>query len=343
MSGGPASGEHDVYLSFFMFTTDLRPGDPEYAKVIIAHMKELRALGYKGFDLPIHPGDGTDFRAEVDSYRALKRELDRAGLGDMGLTTNVAATPLFDPASPDPGTRQAALEYLKSRIDITQALGGSIMAGPMVFPYNVFPVTARGERIWSDALQDWARPGYAAAQPVLDAAGEHAAERGVRLAIEPVDHWETPAPNMIGDVLDFLFGVPSGQVGVCVDIAHVVLGSSGPEAFQREVREITAAGRLNYVQVSAPDRGEVRDSWIPWHLFLPAVLPAYSGPLLIEVFNAIPAFLEPLHLTRRKFWIPGEDEPNPIAPDAYTVAGEAIEALEKELSRYTDVHLERQR
>ena len=47
-----------------------------------------------------------------------------------------------------------------------------------------------------------------------------------------------------------------------------------------------------------------------------------------EAFNAIPAFLEFLHLTRRKFWIPSEDKPVAGWPDAYTVAGEAIEALE---------------
>jgi D-psicose/D-tagatose/L-ribulose 3-epimerase len=208
------------------------------------------------------------------------------------------------------------------------------MAGPIVFPYNVFPDTSAGEPIWSDALQDWARPGYRDAQPVLQEVGEYAERRGVKVAIEPVDHWETPAPNMLGDVLTFLEGVPSRQVGAVVDIAHVVLGSSGPEAFKREVREIAAAGRLNYVQVSAPDRGAVLDSWIPWGVFLPAVLPRYAGPLLIEVFNAIPAFLTPLHLTRRKFWIPGEDEPVTGVPDAYTVAGEAIEALEKQLSNF---------
>src|SRR6202012_4114580 len=122
-------------------------------------------------------------------------------------------------------------------------------------------------------------------------ADEYAEQRTVELAIEPEDHWETSAPNMIGDGLSFLSGVDRPQVGVCVEIAHVVRGNSGPEAFKRQVREIAADARLNYVQVSAPDRGAVADSWIPWHAFLPAVLPRYSGPLLIEVFNAIQAFL----------------------------------------------------
>jgi D-psicose/D-tagatose/L-ribulose 3-epimerase len=325
----------DIYLSFFMFTADLRPGDPAYAKVIAQHIRELRGLGYKGFDMPVFPAAATgDPQADVEGYRELVRSLRQAGLDDVGFTTNVAAMPAFDPTSDDPAVRDAALAYLKSRVDITAVLGGDIMAGPIVFPYNVYPAAADGQPIWSDALQDWAAPRYRNAQPVLDAAGEYAASRGVRLAIEPVDHWEQSAPNMVGDVLDFLDGVPSRQVGVCLDIAHVVLGSSGPEVFKRQVGEVAEAGRLNYVQVSPPDRGTVSDSWIPWGTFLPAVLPRYSGPLLIEIFNAIQVFLTPLHITRRKFWIPGEDEPRPGVPDAYTVAAESIEALEKELSRH---------
>jgi sugar phosphate isomerase/epimerase len=328
-----SSSARDVYLSFFMFTTDLRPGDPEYAKVIIGHIKELRDLGYTGFDLPIHPGQSLDHRAEADSYGQLRRALDRAGLQDVGFTTNVATTRTFDPTSVYGDQRAAGLAYLKSRVDISAILGATIMAGPLVFPYNVFPVTDFGEPIWSDALQAWTRPRYRAAQPVLEELGEYAAGKDVKLAIEPVDHWEQAAPNMVGEVLSFLEGVPSRQVGVCVDSAHVVLGSSGPQEFRRDVLQAAGAGRLHYAQVSAPDRGAVYDSWIPWHEFLGAIIPSYDGPLLIEIFNAIPAFLSSLHLTRRKFWIPGEDEPVDGVPDAYQVAAAALEVLHDELRK----------
>jgi sugar phosphate isomerase/epimerase len=316
-----------------MFTTNLRPGDAEYAKVIIGHIKKLRELGYTGFDMPIFPGDARDHRAEVDSYAQLRRALDRAGLQEVGFTTNVAATRTFDPTSAWGDQRQAALAYLKSRVDITAALGGTIMAGPIVFPYNVFPATDFGEPIWSDALQDWAKSRYRDAAPILDEVGDYAAAKGVKLAIEPVDHWEQAAPNMVGEVLRFLDGVRSRQVGVCIDSAHVVLGSSGPDEFRRDVLEAAGAGRLNYAQVSAPDRGAVHDSWIPWREFLGAIVPGYDGPLLIEIFNAIPAFLGSLHLTRRKFWIPGEDEPHPGVPDAYEVAAASIDALRGELGK----------
>ncbi len=94
--------ERDIYLSFFMFTTNLRPGDAEYAKVIAGHIRELRNLGYKGFDMPMFPASGADHRAEVEAYAELKRTLDRAGLDDVGFTTNVAATTDYDPTAPDP-------------------------------------------------------------------------------------------------------------------------------------------------------------------------------------------------------------------------------------------------
>jgi hypothetical protein len=40
-----------------------------------------------------------------------------------------------------------------------------------------------------------------------------------------------------------------------------------------------------------------------------------------------------LRLTTRKFWIPGEDAPDPDVPDAYTIAREALAAFRHELSR----------
>ncbi|MEU2434884.1 sugar phosphate isomerase/epimerase family protein [Streptomyces rubradiris] len=321
----------DIYLSFFMFTVDLHPDDPQYTEVIVRHMRELRDIGYSGFDLPVFPNGTGNPQADVPRYEKLRKALDAAGLEDVGLTTNVATTPACDPTSLKPEEREAALAYLKSRVDITATLRSTIMAGPVLFPYNVFP-TLNGKPLWSDALQDWLRPRYRLAQPLFERLGEYAADKGVQVAIEPVDHWETPAPNMVRDVLDFLAGVRGPQIGVCVDSSHVVLGSSGPEAYRRDIQDAVDQRRLHYVQVSPPDRGQVADSWIPWRTFLDPILPVYDGPLLIEVFNAIPAFLTSLRLTRRKFWIPMEDEPVRDVPSAYEVAEDGIKKLRSELA-----------
>jgi sugar phosphate isomerase/epimerase len=212
-------------------------------------------------------------------------------------------------------------------------LGGRIMAGPIVFPYNEFPTGDDGERLWSRELSDWLAPGYERARPVIAELAEYAETRDVKLAIEPVDRWEQPAPNSPRDVLDFLEGVPSSNVGVCPDSAHVAMGDDGPAAFASDIERAADQGRLHYIHVSAPGRGAVRDSWIQWEQFLKPVLARYEGPLLIETFNAIPVFYEPLHLVRRKFWVPGEDEPDPGTPDAYTLARESLVEVRAQLDR----------
>ncbi len=325
--------DRELYFSFFMFTVDLRPEDLEYRETIIGHVRELTAMGYRGFDLPIAPTDLTDRAGELESYAELRGALDAAGLADVRLTTNVAATRRFDPTSVYREQRDAALAYLRSRVDITAALGGEIMAGPIIFPYNVFPLTDRDEEIWSDALRAWLTPAYERARPVLSQLAEYAESRGVRLAIEPVDHWEQPAPNSVEEVLGFLEGLASAQLGVCIDSAHVMLAGGGPAGFATAVRDAADAGRIHYVHISAPDRGALHDSWIPWKEFLEPIVTNYSGPFLLETFNAIPPFLKPLQMTRAKFWIPGEDDPVDNVTDAYTIAREGIAAVRKELEK----------
>jgi hypothetical protein len=60
--------------------------------------------------------------------------------------------------------------------------------------------------------------------------------------------------------------------------------------------------------------------------------PVYSGPYLIEVFNAIPPFDSSMRMARRRFWRPGEDKPEPGRDSAYDVASAAIRVLEEQIA-----------
>ena len=324
--------KRDVLISFFMFTTDLQPGNVGYTDTIVAHMKELRAMGYDGFDLPIAPVETADHDSELKLYEGLRRRLDKAELTSLRLTTNVYATRTFDPSSPYEEQRKLALAYLKSRVRITKALRADVMAGPIVLPYGGFPTTDSGAPLWSDALQDWLVSRYQNAMPVLEELGKFAADEGVKVAIEPVAHWETPAPNLVSDLLGFLKGVESAQVGGCVDTAQVVIGSDDVPTHVSGIKQLLEDRRLYYIHISAPDRGVVKDSWIPWRQFLEPVFEGFDGPYLVEVFNAIPAFLGGLRLTRRKFWIPGEDKSVKGVPSAYVVASEALEETRRQFA-----------
>jgi D-psicose/D-tagatose/L-ribulose 3-epimerase len=326
-------GKKDIFLSFFMFTIDVKPSDLEYRKVLIKHMKELKALGYNGFELPIAANEGAkSFSQEIDEYSKFRYFLNEQGLENVQIATNVGTTSTFNPSSSDPKQREKALEYLKSRVDITAALGGKIMMGPLVIPYGIFPLTNAGNPIWSDQLQDYLETCYSNAQPILNQLGEYAEPKNVKLAIEPITHWETPGINKLSQLIKFLKGVSSKQVGVVIDSSHEILDGDGPEVFAEQVKQIADEGRLHYVQVSPPDRGAVHTSWIPWQSFLEPIMAVYDGPIAVEIFNAIPAFLNSLRLSRRKFWIPGEDKANQY-PSAYEIAKKAIDTTQRELSK----------
>lgn len=329
-----ASFTREIYFSFFMFTADLRPRDPAYTRVLIEHMKVLADLGYDGFDVHIATGGCADFKLEVDAYAGLRKALDRAGLDGLKFTTNVGTTRTFDPTSPYEQQREQALAYLKSRVEITRILGGdSIMSGPFLYPYGVFPLTDDDRPLWSDALQDWMKPRYEAARPCFEELVAYATGQGVKLALEPVKSWESPPPNMVSEALDFLDGLAHPQGGVTMDTAQVVMESRGPSVFRDNVRRAVRGDRLYYVHISAPDRGAVRDSWIPWDLVLNEVEPVYRGPYLVEVFNAIPPFESSMRMARRRFWRPGEDDPVPGVDSAYDVALAGLTELREQIAR----------
>ncbi|WP_293355620.1 MULTISPECIES: sugar phosphate isomerase/epimerase family protein [unclassified Microcoleus] len=321
----------DIYLSFFMFTTNLKPHDSEYTKVVIQHIKKLKELGYTGFEFPIAPGKPEDYLQEIENYTNLRCAMDNEGWSDVPIATNVGTTQRFDPSSDSPEVRQEALEYLKARVDITAALRGEIMMGPLIVPYGYSNSTTS---LWSDALQDELAVRYTNAQPILQKLGEYAELKKVKVAIEPITHWETPGPNKLSQLIEFLKKVDSKQVGVVIDSAHEILDGDGPEIFEEQVKWLAGEGRLHYVQVSPPDRGAVHTSWIPWESLFKPILQVYKGPMAIEIFNAIPDFHESLRLTRRKFWIPGEDPGNQY-PSAYDIARDAIEITRDKLNQIT--------
>lgn len=329
--------KRDILFSFFMFTADLKPTDCNYTQVLVNHMDAIARIGYTGFDMHIAGSTGNiSFTEEVENYARLKDAFNAAGHQKAKFNTNVGSTRTFDPTSPYPEQRKQALEYLKSRVDITSVLGGrdAIMSGPFLYPYGVFPVDDNDEPIWSDALQDWMTPRYKDAIPTFLELIEYAKEKQVILGIEPIKDWESPPPNMVSEVLDFIETLDTSlPCGVAIDTAQCVMESRGPSVFKDNVARAIAKGRLPYVHISAPDRGEVKDSWIPWNFMLGVLTPVFKGPYLVEVFNAIPPFASSMRMTRRRFWRPGEDQANNY-PSAYDVAETAYKELNDQLDKY---------
>ena len=104
--------------------------------------------------------------------------------------------------------------------------------------------------------------------------------RGVTLAIEPLNRYETSLVNTVEQAFDALEPLLGPGLGLALDTFHLNI----------EERDIAAAvaramGHIAHVQVSGNDRGTVGADHFDWHGFLHALdLAGYAGPLCVKSF-----------------------------------------------------------
>ncbi|MEO3755406.1 sugar phosphate isomerase/epimerase family protein [Streptomyces sp. B6B3] len=169
-------------------------------------------------------------------------------------------------------TVRATQEYLVRCVDAARRVGAPVVAGPLY---------AAVGRTWRIADQERAAV-YAELREALAPVVEHARAAGVRLAVEPLNRYETSVLNTVAQTLEALDGLPTETVGVALDTYHQNIEERGLDIAARQ-----AAGRIAHVQVCANDRGTPGSDHLDWPGFLRTLLTSgYDGPLCIESFTA---------------------------------------------------------
>ncbi|MFC9246292.1 sugar phosphate isomerase/epimerase family protein [Streptomyces sp. NPDC057136] len=201
---------------------------------------------------------------------AVTKLLDASGLAPAAVIA--VMPPERNLVHTDPLTVQVTQDYLRHCVDAAHALNAPTVAGPV---YTAVGRTWRMSRAERTAAYEELRENLA---PVVD----HARAAGVRIAVEPLNRYETSLLNTVGQTLDALTGLPEDGIGIALDTYHQNIEErSLPDAVRR------AAGRVFHVQVCANDRGTPGADSLDWPGFLSALLgEGYRGPLCIESFTA---------------------------------------------------------
>ncbi len=225
-----------------------------------ALLEDLRATGYDGVEIPI-------FEGEPEDYARLGKLLDEVGLERTAIT--VIPTPDVDPLSPDAGTRRAALAFLQQRVECTQALGATQLAGPLHQVLGQFSGQAP-----TDQERERARG-------VHRAAGDHAAERGVRIALEAVNRFESYFATTMHELATYLDDVDHPAITGMYDTFHANIEEQDPvAAFTEHLRHVS------HVHVSENDRGVPGRGHVPWADTFAAIRRSgYDGWMTIEAFG----------------------------------------------------------
>lgn len=229
--------------------------------------QEIKAMGFDFIELLVpEPEDGIDLGQA------------RSALADAGLGVVLAArvTPQRSIASEDPGARQGGLDYLKSCIDSADAVGATIIGGPLYGEPMVFAGRPPLPRSADDmrARADRMIAGLAEVAPLARAAGQV-------FAVEPLNRFETDMLNTTQQGIALVDAVGDAGLGLMLDTFHLNMED------QSIADAIRLAGkRIVHFQANENHRGFPGTGNMDW----PAIMRAlhqvgYSGPVSLEPFR----------------------------------------------------------
>jgi D-psicose/D-tagatose/L-ribulose 3-epimerase len=186
-----------------------------------------------------------------------------------------------DLANPDPRVRQKAVAYLMSCVDFAAEVGTPVV---IVVPSSVAktaPVgTFASEEEWMTAVaNEWGH----AVDSVREAA-LHAQARGVRLAVEPINRYETFLVNTCEQAIQFIQEVGSAAVGLHLDTFHMNIEEADlGSAFRR------AGKRLLNVHIADSNRQGVGRGHTDFRAMMRALVDiGYQGSLALEPLPPVP-------------------------------------------------------
>lgn len=230
----------------------------------IALFPKIKRMGFDFVEVPIEDP------ALIDG-KAVRHALDDHGLGCVGCG---AFGPTRDLTHEDPKVHAVCFDYINRSLDLCAALGTDVFAGPMYSAVGKRRLLPDAER-----RKEWDR-----AVGNLRKACGFAAQRGVRLAIEPLNRFETDLVNTAADVARMVDDIGHPAAGVMADSYHMNLEERDNEQALR-----TIGHRLVHVQVSDNYRGCPGKGQVRWDTFKRGVLAAqaagYKGGIAIESFT----------------------------------------------------------
>jgi D-psicose/D-tagatose/L-ribulose 3-epimerase len=227
--------------------------------------EKLEAAGYDGVEIPLFEGD-------VAHFEQVGRAIRDHGLACT--TVTVLPDQAHSAISPDPASREGALDHLRWAIECSAALGSEVLAGPFHQPLAVFSGVGptADEQAW--------------AAEVHRQAAEIAAQGGLVLAIEPLNRFECYFLNTMADAKAHVRRVGHPNFGALYDTFHANIEERDPVGCIADAADV-----IRHVHISENDRGTPGRGHVPWRATLRALRAAgYDGWLTIEAFGtALPA------------------------------------------------------
>ena len=174
--------------------------------------------------------------------------------------------------SGDPKIRTNARQYMIWLIDAAAQLGSQVICGPMYSAVGKAHLedSESREREWIVAVSE------------MRELADNAAGKGVKLAIEPLNRFETDMINTVSQGMEFINDVGRKNIGFHLDTFHMHLEEkSSPGAIR------LAGDKIFHFHACENDRGVPGTGQVRWQEIAAAVKSVnYQGPIVIESFTS---------------------------------------------------------
>lgn len=228
-------------------------------------LEELKRAGYDGVELPLF--DGTP-----EQYEKIGKAIRDNGLRSTGVT--VMPSENHDCLSDDETIRSGALDHIRWAIDCLEAAGGEVLSGPFHQPLGIFT----GAPPTKDELGNLVA--------VHKRAAQYAAEKGIKLSVEPLNRFECYVLTTIAGAAEIVREVDAPNYGLLYDTFHTNIEEKDPVGVIGP-----NLGSINHVHLSENDRGTPGKGHVPWEPTIATFKQGgYDGWCTIEAFGrSLPA------------------------------------------------------
>ncbi len=207
---------------------------PSTTEAVTALAPKVKSMGFDILEIACENPDLLDISSIKDALSA--NQLSTIVCGVFGPDRNIS--------SADPLIRTNARKYILWLIDAADQLGSPVICGPMYSAVGKAHLEDRAARVneWALAVSE------------LGEMADAAAGKGLRLAFEPLNRFETDMINTVSQGLAFIEDVGRANLGFHLDTFHMHLEEkSSAEAIR------LAGEKIFHFHACENDRGDPRN------------------------------------------------------------------------------------